>query len=158
MKENQFYKFRRKYNTQGLIFHLKSCDNNLAATALGFFEESVRTYGIPNHVRGDHCTENTGMQVILVKNWSTTKDFSASGGMCNIVFFNHSMLYPQAQLPPPRLMHAILLLIMISSTFLEEWFKNQKFTFIETKLNRPIKNLYATILSNLCSINASCKS
>ena len=31
---------------------------------MGFFEESVSTYGLPIHVRGDHGTENT-----LVRNF-----------------------------------------------------------------------------------------
>lgn len=61
------------------ITHLNCATNNLAATALQFFQQGVSQYGLPSRVRGDCGVENYDVARFMISNRGTNRGSFLTG-------------------------------------------------------------------------------
>ena len=65
--------------TVGTITHLNCATNNLAATALQYFQQGVSKYGVPSRVRGDCGVENFDVARFMISNRGTNRGSFITG-------------------------------------------------------------------------------
>ena len=56
-----------------VITHLNCATNNIAVSALQYFQEGVKKYGLPGRVRGDCGVENVDVARFMISNRGTNR-------------------------------------------------------------------------------------